>query len=153
MVELAEWEWVVLRVPVPAWAKTYTLWRESPMSQTSTIPEWPARTDNPCPPWCEAATGHGYDDATPVGADLRHHSAEVGRLTVGETTILVSIVADEYVRDGRNPVVCKPHITLHLDAVRISGWADLTGGDALSVSDILARAALTLQKIEGGGSL
>ena len=104
-------------------------------------------SDNPCPPWCACEPGHGYEATTLDDRKrlIRYHTGHQTQLSlaVGGTAgveIATEESADRKERDVR----------LSAPAVQLWATGELTVHEALSLSDMLARAAMELRKIEAG---
>lgn len=104
-------------------------------------------TANPCPTWCGLRAGHGYESTTLDRQRLtRYHAGHEMRLPLGAGgSAGVEITSEESADRAERDVKVSPA------AVELWGndGARLTVHEALSLSDMLARAALRLREIGG----
>lgn len=102
-------------------------------------------TINPCPPWCVSDAGHRYESEKDERV-FRYHSGSNMRLSVADDkSVDVQITCEESADFADRDVwLRKPTIDLW-----VSEGQELTLQEALTLSDMLARAAVELAKITG----
>ena len=122
------------------------------LTTTITLPA-PPPTAVPCPDWCTAGPGHGYECEDAEGFDLRFHSHGVGRVPLvnvihrdGATLAIVEILAEAVWR-GDAEDLTGPVVQLALDSVGNSGHADLDAEQARTLAALLLQAADELDQI------
>lgn len=102
-------------------------------------------TTNSCPPWCDLDPGHAYE-STGSERVFRFHSAHQMRLSLAAGKAVDVLITCEESADFADQDV-------QLAAPTIDLWAaegqKVTVHEALSLSDMLARAAVELAKITG----
>jgi hypothetical protein len=114
-------------------------------------------TENQCPAWCAGKPGHRWEDEDNDGNPYRYHSGETAHLHVDgietglgrhyDGKILLAIESEEALvlsDTGLTVSTPGPRVTLN-DGCDSPHW--LTVDEALSLSDMLVRAALQLRKV------